>query len=82
MKKETLAILGVAVTPVDIEDCSHIHLNIDFSIAVIDKCGCLQVTLVLPALVAKYTSGPRPLDPFMAAVPYRLFAMLSYAAGE
>jgi len=51
--KETLAMIGVGVTP---------------------------IALVLPALIARYTSGPQPLQPFMAAVPYRLLMNLAFSA--
>jgi len=51
--KETLAMIGVGVTP---------------------------IALVLPALIARYTSGPQPLQPFMAAVPFRLLMNLAFSA--
>jgi PAT family acetyl-CoA transporter-like MFS transporter 1 len=39
-----------------------------------------QVALCLPALVSKYTAGPRPLDPFLGAIPYRLATNLVLSA--
>mmetsp|Transcript_36821 Transcript_36821/g.90594 ORF Transcript_36821/g.90594 Transcript_36821/m.90594 type:complete len:270 (+) Transcript_36821:84-893(+) len=52
VKKEEIAMLGVAVTP---------------------------IALFLPAIIAKYTSGPNPLGLFMAAVPYRIVMGLFFA---
>jgi hypothetical protein len=32
----------------------------------------IPVQLALPLVIAKYTTGPRPLDIFLKAIPYRL----------
>eukprot|EP00899_Mesostigma_viride_P028794 jgi/Mesvir1/909/Mv17471-RA.1 len=37
------------------------------------------VALIVPALVAGYTAGPRPLNPFYACIPYRLALGVAYA---
>ncbi|ENN71246.1 hypothetical protein HUJ04_007692 [Dendroctonus ponderosae] len=33
----------------------------------------IPVQIVLPVFIAKYTAGPKPLDIFLMAIPYRLF---------
>lgn len=33
----------------------------------------IPVQIVLPVFIAKYTAGPKPLDIFLKAIPYRLF---------
>lgn len=32
----------------------------------------IPVQLAMPLVIAKYTTGPRPLDIFLKAIPYRL----------
>lgn len=38
------------------------------------------VALCLPALISRYTSGPRPLRPFLKAMPVRIFMNLAFSA--
>lgn len=64
--KDRLASFGLFLTPLQVLFFLSTELNIS------QVSACMFIQIMLPWMIGKWTAGPRPLNIFLLAYPYRL----------
>ncbi|KAJ1492406.1 hypothetical protein T484DRAFT_1771376 [Baffinella frigidus] len=76
-RMETLALLGVATTPISLLLPAAIASPFSNETLALLGVATTPISLLLPAAIARHTRGARALESFMAAVPLRLLVSLN-----